>query len=68
MSRKEKQMKELLELSEQLSKMEDCVLIDNDTDDPLVNSYNAGVMAMATKIAFWLNTVLLTKKDGEQDG
>ena len=61
-------MKELLELSEQLSKMEECVLINNDTDNPLVDSYNQGVKAMRIKIEFWLNTVLLAKKGGEQNG
>ena len=38
------------------------VLIDNDTDDPLVDAYNEGVRAMASQVCCFVSTILGVKE------
>ena len=52
-------MQKILELSEKVDEIERNVLIDNTTDNDLVEAYNQGVRAMAANIQYTLNQMAL---------
>ena len=64
MSREEKQMKELVDFAEKIDELRQLVLIDNDTDNDLVDAYNQGVNAMVNQIQSHLNDIALAKAFG----
>ena len=41
---------------------EQAVLINNDTDNDLVDAYNEGVRAMASQVCYYLNAIISGKK------
>ena len=41
---------------------EQAVLINNDTDNDLVEAYNEGVRAMASQVCYYLNAIISGKK------
>lgn len=59
MTRKENQMKELLELYDKMDELRDAVAIENKTDNPLVDAYNQGVDGMVAKIRWTINQMAL---------
>ena len=52
-------MKELLDLFSKIGELRDKVVIDNTTDDDLVDAYNEGVDAMANQIRGYINLLAL---------
>jgi hypothetical protein len=41
---------------------EQAVLINNDTDNDLVDAYNQGVRAMASQVCYYLNAIISGKR------
>lgn len=60
-------MNELIEMLGKIAEnvggeWEQMVMIDNDTDNDLVDAYNEGVRAMASQVCYYLNAIISGKK------
>ena len=61
-------MKEMIEMLGTIAEnvggeWENNVLINNDTDNDLVEAYNEGVRAMASQVCYYLNAIISSKRE-----